>query len=179
MKPIARYEQRYLIGSDGTVMNLANNTPLTPIQHNNGYYVVGLADGKGSNKIISIHRLVALHYIPNPYEHPQVNHKDGNKANNHMDNLEWCDAKFNNNHALETGLRSGYMSADDKEMYLFRALAGESVPEIARSIGRTPETLSKMLRETAKRLGIHDRWVEAMKEARRNAAIRNIAKANH
>ena len=71
------------------------------------------------------------------------------------------------------------MSADDKEKYLADVLAGQSVPELAQSIGRAPETLSKMLRETAKRLGIHDQWVTAMKEARKNAAIRNLSKINN
>lgn len=179
MKPIARFEARYHLTPDGQVINLANNTLLTPIENPNGYLKVALADGQGNNKQLSIHRLIALHYIPNPYGHPQVNHKDGNKKNNHVDNLEWCDASFNINHALETGLRPGYMSADDKELYLKQVLDGQSVPELALSIDRAPETLSKMLRETAKRLGIHDQWVTAMKEARRASALRNLTKINN
>ena len=79
MLPIARFEQRYLIGSDGTVLNLANNQPLTPIKNSNGYLKVSLADGNGHNTQLLLHRLVALHYLANPYEYPQVNHKDGNK----------------------------------------------------------------------------------------------------
>lgn len=179
MKPIARFEARYLLTSEGQVLNLANNTYLTPIENPNGYLKVALADGQGNNKQVSVHRLIALHYIPNPYGHPQVNHKDGNKKNNHVVNLEWCDAHFNANHALKTGLRPGYMPANDKELYLTQVLAGQSVPELAQSIARTPETLSKMLRETAKRLGIHDQWVTAMKEARRAAALRNLSKINN
>lgn len=71
------------------------------------------------------------------------------------------------------------MSADDKELYLKQVLDGQSVPELALSIDRAPETLSKMLRETAKRLGIHDQWVTAMKEARRASALRNLTKINN
>lgn len=178
MKPIAHFENRYLISPDGVAMNLANNTPLTPIRNPNGYLKVGLADGKGGHKQLSLHVLVAKHYLPNPYGYDQVNHKDGNKENCSVENLEWCSCQQNIQHALATGLRPGYMSADDKETYLAQVLAGKSVPELAREIGRRPETLSKMLRETAKRLGKSADWTQAMKEARRNAAIRNIAKAN-
>lgn len=179
MKPLARYEQRYAICEDGSILNLANNTPLTPIRNPNGYLKVGLADGQGGHNQCLIHILVAKHFIPNPYDHPQVNHKDGNKENNHASNLEWCTAQENSEHALRTGLRLGYMSADDKEKYLQEVLAGTQVNDLAQRIGRRPETLHKMLRETAKRLGIHTQWATTMKENRRNVAIRNLATINN
>lgn len=179
MKPIAHFENRYLIGEDGTIMNLANNTPLKPTVLENGYLKVGLATGSGDRVQKLVHILVAKHYLPNPYDYPQVNHLDGIKDNCHKDNLEWCSPAQNILHAFKTGLRPGYMSADDKEMYLKQVLSGKSVPELAMAIGRAPETLSKMLRETAKRLNIHDEWQQSMKEARKNAAIRNLAKINN
>jgi hypothetical protein len=85
---------------------------------------------------------------------------------------------MNNQHALETGLRPGYMSADDKEKYLQEILNGVQVNDLAQRIKRGPETLHKMLRETAERLGIHDQWKRVMKENRRNAALRNLEKIN-
>lgn len=178
MKPIAHFENRYKISPNGEVLNLANNTPLTPIQHDNGYFVVGLADGVGGHKIVSIHRLVALHYIPNPYEYPQVNHVDGDKANNHKDNLEWSTPLGNIQHALRTGLRKGYMSADDKEKLLQEVLSGAQVKDIAARESRRPETLHKMLRDTAKRLNLSEQWTTTMQENRRAAAIQNIQKHN-
>ena len=178
MKPIARYENRYLLTEDGQVKNLATNSFLTPIKNQNGYLKVTLCNGQGVGEQLMIHRLVALHYLPNPYEYPQVNHKDGNKQNNHKDNLEWCSAQMNIQHAFQTGLRPGYMSADDKETYLHEVLGGVQVNDLARRIGRRPETLHKMLRETAKRLKIHDQWEQVMKENRRNAALRNLTKIN-
>ena len=63
----------------------------------NGYQVVGLYKN-GKSKRFFTHRLVALSFIPNPDTFPQVNHKDENKKNNHLDNLEWCDAKYNTNY---------------------------------------------------------------------------------
>jgi hypothetical protein len=174
--PIARFENRYLISSAGEVINLANNIPLASIENSNGYRKVGLADGKGNHKQLLLHRLVALHFIPNPYEYPEVNHKDGVKAHCEMNNLEWCSSAGNHEHAFRTGLRPGYMSADDKETYLREILAGRQVNDLAAAIQRTPETLHKMLRDTAKRLGIHDTWVTVMKENRRRAAIDNLAR---
>ena len=114
MKPIAHFESRYLISKDGEVMNLANNTLLTPIKNPNGYLKVGLADGIGGHKQLSIHRLVAKHFIPNPYDHPEVNHINGIKSDNRHINLEWCTTAENNHHALKTGLRPGYMSARER-----------------------------------------------------------------
>lgn len=57
------------------------------------------------NKIFSIHRLVAKTFIPNPKNLPQINHKDGNKSNNNIDNLEWCTNEENQIHSWKTGLR--------------------------------------------------------------------------
>lgn len=68
-----------------------------------GYYVVNLLrDGQHSQRYI--HRLVAEHFLEGSNE--TVNHKDGNKLNNYIDNLEWCSYSDNNRHARETGLSS-------------------------------------------------------------------------
>lgn len=59
---------------------------------------------KSKCKCLRIHRLVAKAFIPNPKNLPLVNHKDGNKTNNHIDNLEWCDYSYNSKHAYDNGL---------------------------------------------------------------------------
>lgn len=66
---------------------------------NTGYRTVNI-----NNKKYSIHRLVAEAFISNPNKLPQVNHKDGNKLNNRMENLEWCTQKDNVQHAFKIGL---------------------------------------------------------------------------
>jgi hypothetical protein len=63
-----------------------------------GYYEVGLRNSEGKKHYITVHRLVALTYIPNESNLPQVNHIDENKLNNSVDNLEWCTASYNCNY---------------------------------------------------------------------------------
>ena len=175
MKPLAHYEQRYLIHPSGNIWNLANNSLLTPIENPNGYFKVGLANGDGTHTQKLLHILAAKHFIPNPYDHPTVNHKNGVKSDCDVENLEWASHTGQADHALRTGLRPGYMSADDKDAYLSRVLAGEQVSDIAAAINRRPETLHKMLRDRAKALNQHHIWEAKMKENRRAASIKNLA----
>lgn len=72
---------------------------LTYTLNNRGYYSVGI-----KRKTHMVHRLVAKAFIPNPDNKAFVNHIDGNKLNNRMDNLEWCTVQENNLHARQTGL---------------------------------------------------------------------------
>lgn len=71
-----------------------------------GYKQVGLSVKGGGNKSIKVHRLVALAYIPNPENKPQVNHIDEVKTHNYVGNLEWMTARENNNHGTRNE-RSG------------------------------------------------------------------------
>lgn len=57
-------------------------------------------------KHFAVHRLVATAFIPNPLNLPQINHIDGNKDNNHISNLEWCDNSYNQRHAMDNNLKS-------------------------------------------------------------------------
>lgn len=71
-----------------------------------GYYTVTLPRWGKEFKWMSVHRLVAMAFIPNPDNLPMVNHIDGNKLNNCVENLEWCTAYHNNKHARDTGLNN-------------------------------------------------------------------------
>lgn len=68
----------------------------------NGYYSLGLSNGKRYTRLL--HRLMGIAFLPNPLCLPQINHKDGNKLNNSLDNLEWCTIHYNISHAFDTGL---------------------------------------------------------------------------
>ena len=91
------YEGHYMVDARGNVFSLKRNRVMTPCKSNYGYLQVHLTkDGK--MKSFKIHRLVAMAFIPNPYNLPQVNHKDEDKCNNHVDNLEWCTQSYKLNY---------------------------------------------------------------------------------
>lgn len=95
---------RSLHKSLGTVKNSSDgNEFISLINHSEGYKCVALSDN-GMTKRFFVHRLVAEAFIPNPNNLPQVNHIDGNKQNNCVSNLEWCTARENIRHAIDTGL---------------------------------------------------------------------------
>ena len=114
-EPIEGYDG-YLVSKEGEVWSERSNKLLSLFPDSNGYLLCNLyRDGK--RKLCKIHRLVALTFIPNPENKPQVNHIDGNKLNNHIDNLEWASAKENTNHAWNSGLSksiSGSARTDSK-----------------------------------------------------------------
>jgi hypothetical protein len=73
---------------------------LTPKLSNAGYLRTSVYEN-GKHKNVSIHRLVAMAFVPNPENKPEVNHKDGDKTNNHADNLEWVTGVENKRHCRE------------------------------------------------------------------------------
>ena len=98
-KDVPDYEG-YQISNLGNVYSLKSNKMLTK-QDKRGYLVVTLyKDNK--KHYISVHRLVALAFIPNPYHYEQVNHKDEDKKNNVVENLEWCTSEYNINYGTRT-----------------------------------------------------------------------------
>lgn len=94
---------RYFITTDGMVFSAKRNKLLRiRFRGPKAYpYVVLFSEGKIKNKLV--HRLVALQFIPNPQNLPEVNHKDLNKRNNNVLNLEWVTHKENIQHALRAG----------------------------------------------------------------------------
>jgi len=98
-KAISGYGGLYEISNFGRVKSIGYSTIriLKPRIDTNGYLQVVLSKNKKEHNC-SIHRLVSLAFILNPENYLQINHKDGNKQNNRIDNLEWCSCRYNINY---------------------------------------------------------------------------------
>lgn len=110
-RDVVGYEGLYMVSNLGNVKSLRYQNKkeekvLTPISHHGGYLIVHL----GAKHIRMVHVLVARAFIKNPNGKKFVNHIDGNKHNNCVDNLEWVTAKENVQHAIRTGLRDPHFN---------------------------------------------------------------------
>jgi hypothetical protein len=146
-KDINGYEGYYQISNQGNVRSIdrfdgvhdRKGTIIKPNLKQNGYLQVGLRM-HSKRKWIGVHRLVAIHFIENPDNKPQVNHIDGNKQNNTINNLEWVTAKENQNHATKLGLRKN-MPKGKKHCYYGKFGAdSHSAKQVIRRNPKTGET---------------------------------------
>ena len=105
-KDVVGYEGLYKVSNKGDIYSVGRislqgrkigGQSLKPICNKYGYLRVNLCkDGKVKSKYN--HRIVAQAFVPNPNNYPAINHKDENKTNNYVENLEWCTYKYNANH---------------------------------------------------------------------------------
>ena len=101
--PIKGYEGIYEVSDQGRVKSLkfGKERILKTVRDKDGYIQVDLYKN-GDQKTCKVHRLVSQAFNPNPDNLLQVNHKDEDKTNNKVSNLEWCDSKYNNNYGTRT-----------------------------------------------------------------------------
>lgn len=163
-KPIPGFENSYQASNFGNIKSLSR-----PIYYKSGnyrmskeivlaktifggqYYGVTLSENNKKRKH-HLHRFIAETWIPNPENLPCVNHIDGNKLNNRIDNLEWCTYSHNNIHAYTTGLKVPYerCGAKNPKSVLTDELVGEirslklcgfTCPEIAKKLNLNKNTV--------------------------------------
>ena len=150
-KPVKDYEG-YEISSCGDVRNVKTGRILKH-GRNRGYASVNLYTGERKYKTKKVHRLIAEAFIDNAEGLPVINHKNGDKLDNRIENLEWCTQAHNIQHMIDEGIHPGkgathWAAKLNEEIVLqMRKLraAGRSVNEIARQFGVRHNTASQAI----------------------------------
>jgi len=140
-KEIEGYEGRYSVSEDGQVFSHRRKKVLKGMISSRGYYSVNLCNGK--SHFTKVSRLVGKAFVENPCNYPQINHKDGNKLNDHYSNLEWCTQAQNIRHGLKMGL---YKTG---ELHFNAKLSREQVADI-----REQSALGVTYRELSNKHGV-------------------------
>ena len=148
-KDITDYEGIYQIASSGRVKNLKTGRILKTVVTKCGYEMVILCKNC-KTKGLTVHRLLGIHFIPNgnPDVFTVINHKDGNKLNNQLTNLEWCTPASNIQHAYANGLVGmGY-----KKVHKLNIITGEilttyeSLKAAAKDVGISESSICSALK---------------------------------
>ena len=154
---IKGFEGLYAVSTLGNVKNVRSGRILSPQQARGGYLFVQLCRN-GHCKTCKIHRLVASAFLENPNNFPQVNHKNGDTADNRVSNLEWCSQEYNIWHEHRVLGKSNratrkVMCVETGEIFASREEAGKRIGVSKQMIG----FVCSGRRETAK--GYHWRYV--------------------
>lgn len=135
---------RIILRKDGITRTMKGRRLIFNISHS-GYQSVMI----GRENRLYIHRMVAELFVPNPLSLPQVNHKDGNKINNHYLNLEWVSASGNIRHSYMNGRTTGKgINRDKRKIILVRdcaVLEFDSIKQAIETIGGSHSGLSHVL----------------------------------
>lgn len=140
-KDVSGYEGRYIVSTLGHIKNVKRNKLLKPTIDSKGYSNVKLYMNNIQSKTHKVHRLVASAFLSNPDNKPQVNHKDENRTNNRVDNLEWCTNKYNCNYGNHSKHLSKPILQFDKNGNYIRKWNGAS--EAGRTLNICIQSIQK------------------------------------
>lgn len=143
--------ENYAISNYGNIKNVKKNKILKPVKNKNGYLEYTFCQN-GIKKTFRIHRLVGLYFIPNIENKPYINHKNGIKTDNNVNNLEWCTAKENDTHARLTGLKNQNKPIIAEEIETGNKIVFSSVSEAGAILGINKGTISKVLHNKRKQV---------------------------
>lgn len=113
-----------------------------------GYYACGIGD-----KIYKVHRLVALTFLPNFYGRPEINHKNGDKSDNRIYNLEWCTASYNQLHSYRFKLNKSAKKVHQLDMDGNFIKEFDSIRGASKELGLHEDSISKCARGKTKKTG--------------------------
>lgn len=147
-----KYELKYdyYVYSDGRIWSCFSKKFISHQLDKNGYCKVNLASKDGKRHLYSVHRLIMENFCwRNDASEMQVNHKDGNKQNNSLNNLEWATCQQNIDHAVSHGLRAkingaSKLSVDAIYEIRQRSANGESNVKLANEYHVHPDTIGRI-----------------------------------
>ena len=144
----------YQVSTKGQIKSLNVRKGRILKQHTQrGYLYVGLSK-QCKTKLYLVHRLVALAFIPNPLHLPEVNHKDENKLNNNVDNLEWCGSKYNTNYGTRNKRKSKPIQCIETGIIYWGAR------EMERQLGIKHGNIARAIKNGTQAGGYHWQYVE-------------------
>lgn len=138
------FDIKYAISNKGNLINVKNNKKLKTRINKHGYEEVQLSTN-GIRKNYRVHRLVGILFLSNIENKPYINHKDGNKLNNNVDNLEWCTSKENDFHARTHNLKIQNKPIKAININTKNSLCFESLSECAKYFNTNKGTIHRVL----------------------------------
>ena len=154
--------ERDVIGKNNSIRHLPEKI-ISDTDNGKGYRVVTLYNGTGKRTFKKVHQLVAEAFIPNPNNLPEVNHIDGDKTNNCLENLEWCTTKENCEHRQRTGLGNTKNANEARKIKIrqYDINTGETIKiyncaaDAAKELGTKNDAISRVVRGERKSFKVY------------------------
>jgi hypothetical protein len=169
-KHLIQYKNTNLyVNKLGEIFDIEQGRYLNPTISTVGYKIV---------KQQYVHRLIAQTFLENKNNYPHINHLDGDKTNNNVDNLEWCSALKNSQHSIEIlnsesnkkGSRN--ITEEDYKYILYeRFFKGESFLQISETVNQSEGSVGKYLKELAKKENVYDKLLKELERQKQSRLL--------